>query len=113
MIHRARKDADRLNCSVFGIGTDGYQWVFAAIDNNSQVRMMPSHSRWLQLTTTQYSWISIDWDTLENQAQILSHLSRIMRRAAFLAAGSINIPGPSVSQMTGCTITSEAMEMEN
>lgn len=38
MIHRARKDADRLNCSVFGIGTDGHQWVFAAIDNNSEVR---------------------------------------------------------------------------
>ncbi|OJJ00155.1 hypothetical protein ASPVEDRAFT_149127 [Aspergillus versicolor CBS 583.65] len=82
MIHRARKDADRLNCSVFGIGTDGYQWVFAAIDNNSE-----------------YSWISIEWDTLENQTQIVSHLSRIMRRTAFLAAGSINIPGPSVNRV--------------
>ncbi|KAJ0413129.1 hypothetical protein BJY00DRAFT_320086 [Aspergillus carlsbadensis] len=67
MIHAVRMASGKADCRIFGLGTDGHEFHFISIDNDSR-----------------YSYRLLEWLTPTDESQIHILLSQIMREAATL-----------------------------
>jgi hypothetical protein len=67
MIHAVRKALRKRNCRMFGLGTDGCDFYFLGVHNDSL-----------------YSYRLLEWWTFDGKKDIVGLLGKIMREAVVL-----------------------------